>query len=151
MVKVPRIVPVEADHRPSALRKIPPLRAEDPWMVRLAYTGDERRKLVTAWRDCDARSGIIVQRKEDRGGAVWSSSLDSAPDLQSDLTPARLGPPTAADLPRNRKEKAGLESLLAPLQTKTSLEMKGLVKESCTTQHSGTGSFIRCRSRRDSS
>lgn len=63
MVKVPRIVPVEADHRPSALRKTPPLRAGDPWIVRLTYIGDKRRKLVTAWRDCDGRSEIIVQRK----------------------------------------------------------------------------------------
>lgn len=85
------------------------------------------------------------------GGGVWSSGFDSALDLRSDLTPARIDPPTAADLPRNRKEKAGLESLVAPLQTKTSLKTKGLAKESCETQYSGTGSFIRCRSRRDSS
>ena len=85
------------------------------------------------------------------GGRVWSSGLDSVLVLQSDLTPARIDPPTAVGLPRNRKEKAGLESLVAPLQTKTSLKMKGFAKESCTTQRSGTGSFIRCRSRRDSS
>lgn len=66
-VKVPTIVPVEADHRPSALRKIPPLLAEEAWTVRLAYTGGERIKLTTERRDRNVRSGIIVRSKIQAG------------------------------------------------------------------------------------
>lgn len=80
-----------------------------------------------------------------------SSGLDGALNPQSVLTPARIDSPTAAGLPRNRKEKAKLESLPTPREKKTSLKMKGLVKEGYTTQHSSMESIIRCRSRRDSS
>ena len=59
-VKVPTIVSVEVDHRPSGSRKIPPLRMEELCIARPAYVGVKRTQSAAVRRDGDARSRIIV-------------------------------------------------------------------------------------------
>lgn len=59
-VKVPRIVSVEVDHRPSGSRKIPPLRVEELCIARTAYVGVERTQPAAAQRDRDVRGRIIA-------------------------------------------------------------------------------------------
>ena len=66
-VKVPTIVSVEVDHRPSGSRKTPPLRMEELCRARPTYIGGKRIQLAVLWRDRDARSGIIVRcRRNER-------------------------------------------------------------------------------------
>lgn len=70
-----RVVPMEVDHRPSALRKIPPLFGEEGWIARLACAGGEWIKLAAEWRDRDT-SGCIVQRRPGGRQKVYLKGWD---------------------------------------------------------------------------